>query len=245
MAGVGQSATGILPGSWVIGFFRDGLSAQDPIIMGTIASKIAALPDKTKGFSDPSGTNPSKVGADIPTEAISGTATTKATYKQSLDLSYIAPAYPNNQVIKTRAGHVIEYDNTSGKERVSLMHKTGAFIEIDPSGNINVCGSTLNVNGAMVNVNGSSAINLTSPYIFQNIRTGSQVMSGVGPTTVSFPALPSSNYVIVVGCSTRTDGYLPQTVITGPSSFTLELNGTGRIGTYYWAAIHIANTAST
>ena len=26
MAGVGQSATGILPGSWVIGFFRDGPS---------------------------------------------------------------------------------------------------------------------------------------------------------------------------------------------------------------------------
>ena len=238
MAGVGQSATGILPGSWVIGFFRDGPSAQDPIIMGSIASKIAALPDKTKGFSDPSGANPTRTGADIPTEAISGTAAAKATYKQSLDLSYIAPAYPNNQVIKTRAGHVIEYDNTSGKERVSLMHKTGAFIEIDPSGNINICGSK-------VNVNGSSAINLTSPYIFQNIRTGSVDMSATLSATVSFAALPSSNYVIVVGCSTGANNYLPQTTIVGSSSFSITLNGTGQYGTYYWAAIHIANTAST
>ena len=238
MAGVGQSATGILPGSWVIGFFRDGPSAQDPIVMGSIASKIAALPDKTKGFSDPSGANPTRTGADIPTEAISGTAAAKATYKQSLDLSYIAPAYPNNQVIKTRAGHVIEYDNTSGKERVSLMHKTGAFIEIDPSGNINICGSK-------VNVNGSSAINLTSPYIFQNIRTGSVDMSATLSATVSFAALPSSNYVIVVGCSTGANNYLPQTTIVGSSSFSITLNGTGQYGTYYWAAIHIANTAST
>ena len=36
MSGIGQSATGILQGSWVIGFFRDGPSAQDPIVLGTI-----------------------------------------------------------------------------------------------------------------------------------------------------------------------------------------------------------------
>ena len=50
MSTIGQSATGILAGSWVIGFFRDGQSAQDPIVMGTIPS---ATPrgDYTKGFS--------------------------------------------------------------------------------------------------------------------------------------------------------------------------------------------------
>jgi len=239
MVGVGQSATGLQPGSWVIGFFRDGPSAQDPIIMGSIASKTTVKPDKNKGFSDPSGVNPTKTGADIPTEAISGTAAAKAPYKQSLDLSYIAPSYPNNQVIKTRAGHVIEYDDTTGKERVSLMHKTGAFIEIDPSGNINVCGSK-------VNVNGSSAINLTSPYIFQNIRTGSHSMSGIGPNTVSFPALPSSNYVIVVGCINTTANVLPQTTVINSSSFSITVNGPGQLpATYYWTAIHIANSAST
>ena len=153
MAGVGQSATGLQPGSWVLGFFRDGPSAQDPIILGSIASKIVAKPDKTQGFSDPSGTNPTKTGADIPVEAISGTAAAKATYKQSVSLSYIAPSYPNNQAIKTRSGHVIEYDDTAGSERISLLHKDGGFIELAPGGVINICGSTINIKGTTINLN--------------------------------------------------------------------------------------------
>jgi len=153
MAGVGQSATGLQAGSWVLGFFRDGPSAQDPIILGSIASKIVAKPDKTKGFSDPSGTNPTGPRADIPTEAISGTASAKATYKQGLSLSYIAPSYPNNQVIRTRSGHVIEYDDTTGKERISFMHKSGSFIEMAPNGDINICGANINVRGAGIYLN--------------------------------------------------------------------------------------------
>jgi hypothetical protein len=65
MSTIGQSATGILAGSWVIGFFRDGQSAQDPIVMGTIPS---ATPrgDYTKGFSS----DPTYPGEnDMPREA--------------------------------------------------------------------------------------------------------------------------------------------------------------------------------
>ena len=36
MAGVGQSATGVERGSWVVGFFKDCKSAQDPVVFGTI-----------------------------------------------------------------------------------------------------------------------------------------------------------------------------------------------------------------
>ena len=69
MSGIGQSATGLLPGSWVIGFFRDGRSAQDPIIMGTIPS-ITTGGDKSKGFSDPSGEYPRKSSSvDLPIES--------------------------------------------------------------------------------------------------------------------------------------------------------------------------------
>lgn len=153
MAGTGQSATGLLPGSWVIGFFRDGPSAQDPIVLGSIASKTLTMPDHGRGFSDPSGTNPTRSGSDIPTEAISGTAAAKATYSQSLDLSYIDPAYPNNHVIRTRSGHVIEYDDTSGAERISLLHRSGAFIELTPAGDINICGNNVNIKGTTINLN--------------------------------------------------------------------------------------------
>ena len=71
MSGIGVSATGILQGSWVIGFFRDGASAQDPIILGTIPA-ISSAVDKSKGFADPSGKYPlkSSIGSpDTPLEA--------------------------------------------------------------------------------------------------------------------------------------------------------------------------------
>lgn len=69
MSTIGQSATGILPGSWVIGFFRDGPSAQDPLVLGTIPSISNHLP-AGKGFTDPSGAYPLRNGQiDTPQQA--------------------------------------------------------------------------------------------------------------------------------------------------------------------------------
>lgn len=65
MGGIGTSSTGVLPGSWVVGFFRDGPSAQDPLILGTIASMPSA-PDKERGFSDPSGIYPKAESLQYP-----------------------------------------------------------------------------------------------------------------------------------------------------------------------------------
>lgn len=48
-SGIGDTPHGLMEGSWVVGFFRDGPSAQDPIIMGTIASKNSPR-SKTLGF---------------------------------------------------------------------------------------------------------------------------------------------------------------------------------------------------
>ena len=58
MTGIGQSATGILQGSWVVGFFRDGTNAQDPLILGSIPSSAATFSDPSVGFNDPSGKYP-------------------------------------------------------------------------------------------------------------------------------------------------------------------------------------------
>ena len=45
-----------------------------------------------------------------------------------------APQYPFNQVLDTESGHVLEFDDTPGKERVSLSHRSGSFVEYFPSG---------------------------------------------------------------------------------------------------------------
>ena len=42
--------------------------------------------------------------------------------------------YPHNQVIATESGHVIELDNTPGRERIQLWHKANTYIEIDVNG---------------------------------------------------------------------------------------------------------------
>lgn len=84
MSGIGQSATGLLPGSWVVGFFRDGPSAQDPIILGSVPSRSTSAP-ADKGFSDPSGANPRFPGEiDTPKSARSDYRQHRA-YTQKVD----------------------------------------------------------------------------------------------------------------------------------------------------------------
>ena len=54
-----------------------------------------------------------------------------------------APQYPNNQVKETASGHVIEYDDTYGRERVMIRHKTGSGVEMRADGTV-IISSTKN-----------------------------------------------------------------------------------------------------
>lgn len=42
--------------------------------------------------------------------------------------------YPFNHVYETEAGHLLEFDNTPGAERIHLFHKSGTYSEIDHNG---------------------------------------------------------------------------------------------------------------
>ena len=42
--------------------------------------------------------------------------------------------YPFNHVFQSESGHILEFDDTHGSERVHLYHKTGTFVEIDANG---------------------------------------------------------------------------------------------------------------
>lgn len=50
ISGIGRSATGLVEGSWVIGFFLDGEDAQQPMIMGSVSGIPTEAPDKKLGF---------------------------------------------------------------------------------------------------------------------------------------------------------------------------------------------------
>ena len=42
--------------------------------------------------------------------------------------------YPYNKAIETESGHIFEMDDTVGKERIQLAHRTGSFVEYQPDG---------------------------------------------------------------------------------------------------------------
>lgn len=169
MSGVGQSSTGLLRGSWVIGFFRDGINAQDPVIMGSIPS-ISTAVNYEKGFTDPAQRYPSENKLDTPDTPVcaqvkeekykQGFSYTKKTDLRKLyDIvptanaqgnnnwafppidDVMTPTYPQNHVIayeraddNDEAAHIVEFDVTPGKERISTIHRTGTYNEITPTG---------------------------------------------------------------------------------------------------------------
>jgi hypothetical protein len=53
ISGIGCSPTGLVCGSWVVGFFRDGTAAQDPVILGSIGGIPEEPRDLSRGFYDP------------------------------------------------------------------------------------------------------------------------------------------------------------------------------------------------
>jgi hypothetical protein len=53
ISGIGTSATGLLEGSWVFGFFRDGTYRQEPIILGSLPGRPIQYGRPDKGFADP------------------------------------------------------------------------------------------------------------------------------------------------------------------------------------------------
>jgi len=58
VSGIGQSASGMVEGTHVVGFFADGSEGQIPIIMGTIAALSMSPPNEQLGFNDPNGKYP-------------------------------------------------------------------------------------------------------------------------------------------------------------------------------------------
>ena len=61
---IGQTPTGIVEGSWVVGFFLDGHRSQQPIILGTFSGIPQELGSEKQyeriGFSDPNGVYPNR-----------------------------------------------------------------------------------------------------------------------------------------------------------------------------------------
>jgi hypothetical protein len=149
---IGISPTGLVEGAWVIGFFLDGDRAQEPVVMGTLATIPSELANTQEGFYDPNGKYPevidepdvnrlSRNDSDKPHDVLASKEsgrTTNVTMANggvwSEPTSAYNATYPYNHVKETESGHIKEFDDTADNERIHEYHKSGTFYEVQPDG---------------------------------------------------------------------------------------------------------------
>ena len=156
---IGNSPSGLLKGSWVMGFFRDSTACQEPVVMGSFHGYPMERPNTDLGFCDPTGTHPIEVEEPDTSRLARGDRRSKLLKKKNEHLSadehpphpiawstdkwntmanpYNA-RYPFNKVNQTESGHVIEIDDTPNGERINIQHMSGSFIEMHPDGSIRI-----------------------------------------------------------------------------------------------------------
>jgi hypothetical protein len=161
MNGIGTTPLGPVEGTWVVGFFRDGENAQEPVVIGTLGG-VPYEPPKPIGFHDPKLFYPKGDHLIEPD-----------TYRRARPLGFIEPRggakkeseptpldererdlgvsialdgtwseppdpfkaeYPYNHTRVSEFGHVEEWDDTPENTRLMRWHKSGTFEEIREDG---------------------------------------------------------------------------------------------------------------
>ena len=165
MNGMGHTPGFLVEGTWVVGFFRDPETLQEPIIMGSLPGVPEKLGDPNIGFNDPNRreTNPELDGYNVSVyprttgepdtnrlarnfevqDTIVGDKKAKVVegIRSADGTTYDEPTttynavYPKNHVFESEVGHTTEFDDTSGAERVGQYANSGTFYEIDAVGN--------------------------------------------------------------------------------------------------------------
>ncbi len=235
MQGLGNTPTFLVEGTWVVGFFLDAVEKQQPLIMGTLPGNPQAIADTTKGFNDPNGTYPSEkithsnhalqesdvnrlarndsgkehaVVSAKNTGRTTGVAIANSSTTFDEPASAYAASYPKNHVMETESGHIKEYDDTSGQERIHEYHTKGTFYEIDKDGNkvTRVVGDNYEViaGSDFVNVKGSANL------------TVSETLS-IKAKTIQMEADTINE---VYGTHTSTTGTYTHTATTGNTTYS-------------------------
>lgn len=190
-----------------------------------------------EGFQDPSGSYPRKEyfnASSINYAARSGTINKLylggGDVDTPLDLPPLLPSlYPLNQVQETVSGHVIEYDDTPGNERILIKHNTGAGVEMRADGSVvvsavnnkvEVTGGDQTVivegNGRLV-YNGSLSLDVSGDFNLEvggnfNVKTGTKREIVNGPCIQEVYGTVSSN--VVGSKSTTVTGAVTQTYLS-------------------------------
>ena len=121
--GVGLSPTGLLKGTRVMCMkFPDEAAAYVVGVLNYAAEDNHSISSYARGQGEPELKTQNRIKTD--------------------DGFYVEPEskykarYPYNSTMTTRSGHLVEFDDTPGSERIQVYHKTGSYLEILPDGSI-------------------------------------------------------------------------------------------------------------
>ena len=168
-------------GDMVFGFFTDGESAQEPVVLGVFPGIALKEANPQQAFGDPrTGTSlanaPRTIASKIYNTDGSGVeltegeptsyprhldepSTSRLARNETIDKTFVQErkdnkvagvetvngtwdepetkykaVYPYNNVMETESGHIVEYDETPGAERIHIAHRNGSFTEWYPDG---------------------------------------------------------------------------------------------------------------
>ena len=183
MGGVGMNHQ-LLVGSWVIGFFRDGPSAQDPMIMGSVATQENSV-------------------LDIPAEAVANyphNAVTKTVSGHLIEVDNTAGSERIN--IKHKDDHTF---TMTGAE-IQIRHKSGTIININEEGTV-----LIDAVNDIVNIDGNTTITgtltvsdnttLQSLLDVTGAQTNASSITASGTITDSGATLATHTHTIPSGSS--------------------------------------------
>src|SRR6056300_441082 len=159
ISGLGSSPLGLVEGSWVFGYFRDGSNRQEPLVIGSLPGRPSEYGNPNKGFYDPNArendttksvyprnidepdvnrlavNDPNKQHSSLTTrtaQRLTNIQGVNNTWNQP-EISYNA-SYPYNHVYESESGHLMEFDDTTDAKRIHLRHTSGTSIEMTDNG---------------------------------------------------------------------------------------------------------------
>ena len=137
ISGIGQTPLGLVEGSWVFGYFRDGERCQEPVVLGSLPGRPSEYGNPSKGFYDPNErvndttksvypreidepdvnrlavNNPDKQHSSLTTRTADRLTNIQGVNNlwSQPEISYKA-VYPYNNVYESESGHIMEYDDS-------------------------------------------------------------------------------------------------------------------------------------
>ena len=170
MQGIGGNHQ-LMVGSWVIGFFRDGPSAQDPVIMGTFSSYTDGITDL-----------PIECDENYPNNKVHKTeGLHKVEYDNTPDSERIEITHTDNHTIRmikdeVRIRHKDDHTLTMNEQEIELRHKSGTIINIAEDGTV-----LIDAVNDVVNIDGNTTI--TGTLHVTDAQTNDSTITASGEIT--------------------------------------------------------------